>query len=323
MTSAERNFPLFSQLPTELRDTIWRECLPCRIWELDNAVPEIVYDVNKRAEVPCCFWHTAGSNTRPPVISRVCRESRAVAFENTGPSLAHKDMPAEARWSSMSMMPWVNTWENRVRDSVHMYWTRAYEADYDGGSYNELAPIRHLVWSSTRLSGHASIMVERLDDSFSWEVPEYLCEVLGDHPPRITQRTSKAEEFIHTYKQLPHGCLVVMQVIVVHADVKTASATRLFGLLGDARIQIVDMSEEAKVDAFYKLAEECEHKNPVSIAQDFTRRSLESVKQRLRDLIVIQFGTEELVPLMRPATMFRLCTLMCNHPGLAHQSSRE
>jgi hypothetical protein len=77
-------------------------------------------------------------------------------------------------------------------------------------------------------------MVERLDSSFTWERPEHLRDVCGDAPLSITQPTSEEQEYVRAYQQVPHGYLVVVQVVVVHADIKTASATGRFGLLGDA-----------------------------------------------------------------------------------------
>lgn len=49
--------------------------------------------------------------------------------------------------------------------------------------------------------------------------------------------------------------LVVMQFIVVHSRFEAAAATGLFGLLGDGPVQIVNVAEEARVDAFFDLAE--------------------------------------------------------------------
>ena len=91
--------------------------------------------------------------------------------------------------------------------------------------------------------------------------------------------------------------------------------TDLFGLFGDAQVQIVDVSQEAKVAAYFDLAETCERRTPVTIRQNFGRDSVDSMKNYLRQVIIDQFHSEELAATMHPAIMFRLCTRMCNHIG--------
>lgn len=71
-------FHLFPQLPLELRWLIWKECLPKErvfgiIWPCDYAGPS-----PNRCQKP--FWSRV-ANKIPPVITGVCRESRAVALE--------------------------------------------------------------------------------------------------------------------------------------------------------------------------------------------------------------------------------------------------
>ncbi|KAK4952421.1 hypothetical protein LTR10_009227 [Elasticomyces elasticus] len=113
MPSPESGFPLFPQLPLELREEIWRFCLPNRVHELDRPLAENVYDVDEDHPAPCHLQRTSLVNGYPPLISRVCRESRAVAHE-TGRFLPldQQDRIVEAR------------------DSVHLNWTRAYEVDF-------------------------------------------------------------------------------------------------------------------------------------------------------------------------------------------------
>lgn len=138
----------------------------------------------------------------------------------------------------------------------------------------------------------------------------------SEAPAQVRKPSLVQERWISAFKQLS-SCLVVLQVVVVHTDLQDGARTGLFGLLGDAPIQIVPMAEEARIDECFSLAAECESRGgSVVNPQDLERRSLQVAKQRLRDKIVWQYGTEELVEIMQPAIMFRLCTLMCNHAGL-------
>lgn len=108
------------------------------------------------------------------------------------------------------------------------------------------------------------------------------------------------------------GWLVVMRTVVIHADFEHAALTGLFGLLGDARVQVIDMSEEATIDEYFVLAEACERAHPVSVHQSFERESVHSMEQELRQSAMEAFRSEEIAGLLRPAIMFRMCTRMCN-----------
>lgn len=76
---------------------------------------------------------------------------------------------------------------------------------------------------------------------------------------------------LETLQQLP-SWKVVMRLIVVHASPHDGAKTGLFGLLGDARVQLVDVSDEARMNAYFDLAEECERKGHVHESQNLDIR---------------------------------------------------
>lgn len=117
---------------------------------------------------------------------------------------------------------------------------------------------------------------------------------------------------LEAFQQLPK-CLVVMRVTVIHSEVAFATKTGLFGLLGDARVQIIDASEEALVESYMHFAEKCERANAVLVPQDFGREPVAWMEQKLRKVVWREFGSEGLLEIMRPAIMFRLCVRRCNH----------
>jgi hypothetical protein len=74
--STESHFLLFNRLPYELRREIWQLCRPRRVIDFDM-VPK------GRNDLPIAckgVARTSALNSRLPVITRVCRESRAIAF---------------------------------------------------------------------------------------------------------------------------------------------------------------------------------------------------------------------------------------------------
>lgn len=292
-SASERAFHLFPRLPAELRLAIWRLCLPHGVFELDVPTPLGVYDdrYGRDGPYPCQLSRTAHVNGLPPVITRVCHESRAIALETGNPPNFYKDLPDEADWGSITTKGCDDFWLDLARDSVNLNWTPGYEPIYCSSIGSSL---RYLAWHAPQFIGGPSMDIE-------WFYPIY-----DDFNPK--------SERIEILKRLP-SWTVVMRVVVMHASFRAGAKSGLFGLLGDACVQIVPMSDQARVNAFLDLAEECERKQHVTISQDLPRDSAESYKQELRDCIVKMFGSEELVPRMYPAIMFRLCTFWCNHSG--------
>ncbi|KAG9547080.1 hypothetical protein KCU71_g13691, partial [Aureobasidium melanogenum] len=177
-------------------------------------------------------------------------------------------------------------------------------------------PINCMIWESRRFSATPSIVFESINNlTFGPPPPEI---IRPDGLRQSIPNPNEKAEFINAYKTLP-SWLVVMRIVVVHSDLHSAAATGLFGLLGDAPVQIIPVFEEAKIDSFYGLAERCERGQDVTASQDFTRKSADEMRQELRDEVWSRFNSEDLVAIMHPAIMFRLCTQMCNHNVEAHR----
>jgi hypothetical protein len=73
-------FHSFPRLPIELREEIWRFCLPHRVSEMDYPIDWMVYgSVDPKDKLPCSLRWTSICNARPSLLATVCRESRRVA----------------------------------------------------------------------------------------------------------------------------------------------------------------------------------------------------------------------------------------------------
>ncbi|KAK4938100.1 hypothetical protein LTR10_021421 [Elasticomyces elasticus] len=247
MPHHEISFHYFPQLPPELRDEIWRYCLPQRIRELDIPLAENVYDLKLGQEqiLPCQLQNTTSINGRSPLIQRVCRESRAVANE-TGSHPTRSDEGSIAGteiWNSSTVRD--DVWRDPTRESVHLNWSRVYEVDFwsDGPG----SPIEFLAWHVTRLGGVGSFMAECISSSYG---PQWSP---GDWSFCHDRNRKKDFAALQTHPRW----LVVMQVIVVHLDARAAATMGLFGLLGDSCVQIVDVAEKARVKEYFDRAEHC------------------------------------------------------------------
>lgn len=284
-------FHYFSQLPAELRIAIWRECLPHRVVEIDYAMGN--YTNAYPVPLPCNLLHTSNVNRQPPMISRVCRESRHVAFE-TGYQLVKESPPPEARWARWnSSLLITKSWIDPTRDTIHLNWSPCYK---DGWLiWGEGSALDYLAWSSRRAHG-GSFMFDYLDNTVDGYVD--------------------MEGKIGSIQRLRQGS-VVIKIVVVHTTFDAAAKTGLFGLLGDACIQLVDVRDEARLNAFYDFAEKCESKAKgfVRRPQDFRRQSPESIQKTLRDKLAGTFQSQAggNLPELSPVIMFRFCSLWCNH----------
>lgn len=278
-------FHFFSQLPTELRLAIWRVCLPNRVVEIDY--PWDDGGVFGPDPPPCKLQQTTTLNRHAPVISRVCRESRLVSFE-AGHFRKEGSTPEEVPWISNLRVE--KTWIDPSRDTIHLNWTPAYSAGY----YGDGSALDYLAWTAAKARG-GSFMFDYLDNYFDGDVD--------------------IEERIGALRTLQHG-VIVMRVIVVHTTFENMAKTGLFGLLGDACIQLVDVSDKTRLNAFFDFAEKCESKpnGYITGKQDFRRETPESFKKLLNDRLTYAFDAQAARTLsLRPAIMFRFCPYWCNH----------
>ncbi|KAL3477788.1 hypothetical protein BJX99DRAFT_225731 [Aspergillus californicus] len=282
--SSNTPFHLFPKLPCEIRFMIWRECLPNRIMELDSQVDELLWD----DDIPCSANRKiAKANVAPPLITRVCRESRAVALEKGSrqplPDPKNKDIQDFSKY--MLEYPWFD----ETRDAVHTNWHPWGDIEWE--TYDWGDPIRCVMWYAARSrSRQASILMSVLQAFHS----------IGDHPrnpDHFRWTRSGLAELMRTW---PSWTVVIVPPVVIHADPETAAG--LFGLLADARVQLVGANDQPAIDRFMALG-----KRPgVMIAPGF-QEQLESAKGELRDAVKGVFGGTA-APIIRPVIMFRLCT---------------
>ncbi|KAL2842263.1 hypothetical protein BJX68DRAFT_244855 [Aspergillus pseudodeflectus] len=287
MSAPNETFYLFPKLPPEIRLAIWRECLPYpHVMELDYQQEEIIWD-----EDPQCRRNgrITSINAGPPMISRVCRESRAVAFERGHPQLLpDPNVPDTDDFCKyMPRNPWLDT----ARDIVHLNWEPW--VDIDWGTYEMGDPVRCLMWYAalTRCREH-SIMIGLLQTFQGRKNPDQ---------PDPQYRWTRAE-LADLMRTRPNWSVVVLPPVVIHANAKTGAG--LFGLLTDARVQLVDADDEARVAKFVALGEACN----VTIGARVGKKELALAKEELRDAVNWFFGSEDKAPVMRPVVMFRLCT---------------
>lgn len=290
MTAPAGGFHLFPEFPTEIRLLIWRSCLPCRIVELDQQQDDLIWDED---ESPCAAnWKITYANKAPPTISRVCRESRTVALESgcAQPLPDPNNRDAQPFSNSMVDRPWLDT----VHDSIHLNWEPF--ADIEWQSYDWGDPVRCLMWYAARTrSRQASIMLGFLQTFQHRENADQ---------PHEHHRWTRSE-LADLMRTQTSWTVIILPPVIVHTDTKTAAG--LFGLLTDARVQVVDADDEVKIKRFLALTETSHG----VVGTEIEEASLRAAKDALRDAVKAIFGSEGSAPTMSPAVMFRLCTENC------------
>lgn len=130
---------------------------------------------------------------------------------------------------------------------------------------------------------------------------EFLAKPLDFNESKELSALQKASEW-----------LIIMQEVIVHCNITSARKTGLFGLLGDAWIQIVEVSNEDRLQDFFTFMESCDDDQVFPALQDLRRQSTDSMQRRLNRAVLRQYRSTELAEKIRPAIKFRLCTRKCN-----------
>lgn len=220
---APQSFARFPDLPKELRDTIWRLCLPHRVVEVDFPDPEwyceikYQYGVDRDADMlrpdgtgyRCQMRHTTSINTQPPIISRVCHEARAVALETASFHFFPNQL-------SKQLVP--AAWVDRARDSLCLhYFPHAWDMELKWDAIlNYFLSLKNRTRVDT--ASISNDLIEAHDSPWMRDCDD-IPQVLGNACPSY---------------------LVCTNVIVIHADELDAIHAGIFGLLGEERVVLVD-----------------------------------------------------------------------------------
>lgn len=325
-TAQTSSFHRFGDFPTEIRLAVWRECLPWRVVELDYQPDDIIWD---DGPAPCAGnLRIQMANKAPPMVARVCRESRAVAFESGGVV----PMPEPGQGDhDFAMFMVRQPWLDRARDVLHINWDHM--ADIEWMSYDWGDPVRCVLSHAARCtpvnhqhppgvppSPSPSPSASPARVSITLRLLQDLQRQDGaDKPPYEHRRWTRAE-MADLMRMRPSWMVVILPPIIVHADIRAicrdegaadirprGAGRPLFGLLGDAPVQLVDADDEARISDFISLGQ----MPTVTISRRLagTRDpAVAAAKEELRSAVDAVFGSHAAAPGMQPTIMFRLCT---------------
>lgn len=297
MSASEATFPQFGDFPTEIRLAIWRRCLPYRVVELDNQPDDIIWDEETEEDAPPCSNNGMIQlrNKAPPLITQVCRESRQVAFETGRQLPGYPDPRDPDNTQEFAQYMVTNPWLDSARDVVHINWDPV--ADIEWQTYDWGDPVRCVMsYAAQTTMRRASIrlgllraMKSRVEphDHYRW-TRQQLADLMRTHSPSLT------------------WSVVVRPPIVVHAT-RTADTGGLFGALGDAPVQLVDIDDHTTIQKFIGI-----NSTPgVTVSSRIEPGELVEAGHELRDVVEAIFGPAEAAPALHPVIMFRLCMEPC------------
>ncbi|KAH9993897.1 hypothetical protein F4779DRAFT_623417 [Xylariaceae sp. FL0662B] len=221
MSNNAQAFPQFPKLPPELRLEIWAYCMPHRVVQMYD--PKYAKSERRQRLARNCG---TPMSTGPPLISRVCHESRIFALRH-----------GSAETAALLEKP---VWFNWTTDTVHIERTRL--------------PLyfNNINWSTIKGRDHAATAPTVAPNrdvplSVSWELIEQ--EFLrGDE--KMTMWVVK-----HMAKR--RKCEVVLFDMSIHMSHQDACASGLFGLFAEEttmHINIQDASQVETLSAAYDKA---------------------------------------------------------------------
>ncbi|OQE16167.1 hypothetical protein PENSTE_c025G04030 [Penicillium steckii] len=240
------SFCYFPLLPPEIRLMIWEYCIPNRVAEYD--APWFLLD-GFRTRQACYSESTMRQNSRPPAIAAVNSESRKVVLRN-GKFQECKVMEFDRLRSA---------WIQPHRDIRHLNWVRDCWVNWADG-IDETSDIGDFFFESfdlgmTDISITAeSILPFRLDmlvlDYYTYLTPaDWDLDAPGGPYKQDTEQIGHLAHF----PQVPRIINVVMVAISLHISKDAAVRSGLFGLLGDAPVQMIDVDTQTRLREFEKL----------------------------------------------------------------------
>lgn len=239
------SFHYFPQLPPELRLIIWELCLPYRIAEEDEAY--FLLDGNESRQACDSMWAT-DLNIQPPVIAFVNFESRQVALKK-----GHRLLETADALCLNSL------WVQPRRDVLHLNWVRERYIIW-GSPYGGDGPMYSLLSQAESEGMQPSIVAEVIhsfdlkallddpDSSVASEIPRHMRYVVADN---IDVFDIVFYAMFCTERQLRLD--VTMVAVSLHIPREAALNSGLFGLLGDAPVQMVDVGDHIALREFEAL----------------------------------------------------------------------
>ncbi|RFU75579.1 hypothetical protein TARUN_6639 [Trichoderma arundinaceum] len=229
------SFHYFAKFPPEIRRLVWQYCLPHRVAEED--VPYLLLDGTESRQA-CRADHTTHQNALPPAIASVSREARQVVLERG------YSMKLDGSTSLKSI------WVQPCRDVLHLNspWLR--RVVY-GSTDSFLSPMTRFLWCAEDQGMQPSIVAELIHP---FSLKALLDGRASSSSPSISSDGIDNIDVADIADCADIQSLgIAMVAVSLHITREAALMSGLFGLLGDAPVQMVDVNDKARLGQFYTL----------------------------------------------------------------------
>lgn len=233
-------FHYFPKLPFEIRCLIWELCLPQRIVEED--APFFLLDGNESRQA-CWALPTTYQNARQPVIAMVNKEAQKIAKE-------HGRMIQMQESTNLDSI-----WAQPRRDVLHLNWTRmryAVYGDPDGFS----SPLAMFIWQAEELGMQPSVVAEILHPLSIKALLEGGSASENPSVNYISVKNNDLSDIADCAKladRTDQHLNITMAAASLHITREAVLRSGLFGLLGDAPVQMVDFDDDDRLRQFHEL----------------------------------------------------------------------
>lgn len=243
---SEDQFHYFPRLPKEIRELIWECCLPNRIAEYDG--PWHLLD-GFRVRQACHPKSSMRENSRLPAIAAVNFESRQVVMRS-GTWMKIEDQGA----------PWLKSiWVQPRIDVLHLNWVRhCWMVEAHSFGNRSWFEVESFVCKVSELGmGQLSITADVIhpfrldmlaDDYHNYVSPNSLDLEVPSSPD--DEDVADFASLAGRAEEIPRVLHVAMAAVSLHVSREAASKSGLFGLLGDAPVQMVDVNDNARLERF-------------------------------------------------------------------------
>lgn len=216
-------FSLFSFLPWELRRMIWLECTESRVVELE--VPPEMYLSGH--SITCVSW-TAHQNTRPPVVSRVCHESRQAVLSQCARALDDQETRERADSYITTQSPWFHPGKDIVTFSS-LKCIYPYDLEIDGETSYFIAYAKQ--------AKDVVIPARLIYPLRHLRLPMEQGEFRSIIPRVVADQLAPLKSF-----------MVCLKTIEVHMPPEEFLKSTLSGRTGDSLVHIVDVFDMAQIE---------------------------------------------------------------------------
>lgn len=201
---------------------IWKFCIPRRVVELEVPVKDVLPRTN------CDFIWTNRHMSSPPLITRICRESRKVALENGGPLQDYPEVvQTEFNWKA------IDAWFSPKYDIVAWYWRPEQQVAYGLEVVGD--PLSYFVQNALQAQG-ALILSRNI-------YPFVPFDSNMNSPPIMEEDELAKMTRLKTI-------MVCVKTLGIHASPEEAKGSNLWGLTGEEMIRMVDATDVDTIREF-------------------------------------------------------------------------